>query len=344
MKNRTAIGRIAFWLGIAGFLLVSARCTFWTAYRAPLGPTLDEGQLLETMVAGAMVEATAQATIPPTSTHTPLVEQEPVCGETGSWNILILGTDVVAMRGDAGSDLTSMMRVDFSGNQVTVYAFSRELWVNTSGLGLTNPTVEATELGTVYYEAFRRSNRVNTRDAMVDGTGMVAKALLWNFLLPTDHYLAVDLSQVPAMVDAIGGIPIDIPKRTTDPWIGMVIEPGQQTLNGVQAAAYARAKPDSEFGRIQRQQLLLDAARRRLVQPDVWTRIPQLYAQFNQVVATDLSLEQINHLACLMNEVPRESIRYESVRPEWTSPGPYGSFLWDKSQILRQLSDLELIP
>ena len=88
----------------------------------------------------------------------------------------------------------------------------------------------------------------------------------------------------------------------------------------------------------------MDAARLKLQQPDVWARIPQLYTQFNQVIATDLSLEQINHLSCLLNEVPSEAIVFDSVPQTWTSAGPRGSYLWDKTSVLNQLMGLGLIP
>jgi LCP family protein required for cell wall assembly len=111
----------------------------------------------------------------------------------------------------------------------------------------------------VFYEARSRSVSTNVKAAMVDGTNVTARMLAKNFLISTDHYLTVDLAQIPSMVDTIGGVPINIPVRTTDPVIGMVIPAGQQTLNGAQFVAYARAIPDSDFGRIQRNNLLVSA-------------------------------------------------------------------------------------
>ncbi len=340
--NIKAILRTLLWVLAVGLLALLTQCTFWSAYQKPLGPTLESVEPLDTLDVAAIIATPTQ--VPETPTATPSPGLTEVCGETSAWNILVLGSDVVAMRGDKGSDFVRMMRVDFPNKNVTVYAFPRELWVNTSGLGLYYPTVDATELGTVFYEAYRRSTNANRREKMAYGTNIVSKMLMWNFVLRTDHYITVDLTQIPAMVDAVGGVPIYIPTRITDPWIGMVFEPGQHTLNGAQVAAYARAKPDSDFGRINRQQQLMQAARQKLTEPEVWARIPQLYTQFNQVIATDLSLEQINHLACLMNEVSGESIVFEGVRQEWTSAGPQGSYLWDKSSVLNQLMGLGLIP
>ena len=98
-----------------------------------------------------------------------------------------------------------------------MFAFSRDLWVDTTGLGLTNPTINATKLGMVFYEARSRSTSTNVRDSMIDGTNATARMLANNFLVSSDHYLTIDLAQVPAMVDAIGGVPINIPATITDP-------------------------------------------------------------------------------------------------------------------------------
>jgi anionic cell wall polymer biosynthesis LytR-Cps2A-Psr (LCP) family protein len=149
---------------------------------------------------------------------------------------------------------------------------------------------------------------------------------------------------MPQIVDAVGGISINIPERTTDLWRPILFQPGQQTLNGAQTADYSRAFMDNDFSRIKRNQLLLEAMRQKLLDPAIWPRIPELYKQFSSVIVTDFSLEQIINLACLLKNVPPDSIIQESVRPEWTSPGPHGSLLWDQYSLKARLKELELIP
>jgi anionic cell wall polymer biosynthesis LytR-Cps2A-Psr (LCP) family protein len=145
------------------------------------------------------------------STVVPTVEPVSVCGEPAAWNVLVLGSDAGDLRYDKGSDLTRIFRVDFPNRKATIYAFPRDLWVDTAGLGLTNPTMDATQLGAVFYEARSRSTSTSVKAAMVDGTNATARMLAKNFLISTDHYLTIDLIQLPAMVDAIGGVSINIP-------------------------------------------------------------------------------------------------------------------------------------
>lgn len=358
MKTKNLAGLVLLGLVIVGILGV----TVWAvkAYQTPLGPALQistptplsfinqmapEGIPINNQVAPTAIPINTQIIPTTVPTAVPTIAPVGVCGETAAWNILILGSDAADMRGKKGSDLTRMARVDFLNRKVTVYSFSRDLWVDTAGLNLTYPNINAAPLGRVFYEARIRSTSLNVKTAMVDGTQTTARVLAKNFLISTDHYVTIDLAQIPAMVDAIGGVPINIPVTTTDPWIGTVIPAGQQTLNGAQFIAYARAIPDSDFGRIERNNLLLKALQQRLLDPGVWARIPQLYVQFNGVIATDLSPEQINHLACLLKEVPPEAILQDGVRQEWTSPGPQpGSLLWNKTTVINRLKELGLIP
>ncbi|HEX2997786.1 MAG TPA: LCP family protein [Anaerolineales bacterium] len=353
MKTKSFVG-LAFlgliMLGILGMTVWAVK-----AYQSPLGPSLDlptpttiviYDQIIPTAIPiNNQIAPTATPVPTQVPTAIPTATQPGSCGETAIWNILILGSDAGDMRGEKGSDLTRMARVDFINKKVTIYSFSRDLWVDTTGLNLNYPMINATKLGRVFYEGRVRSPSLNVKTQMVDGTKATADMLARNFLINTDHYLTIDLSQIPAMIDAIGGVPVNVPVQTTDPWIGTVIPAGQQSLNGAQFVAYARAIPDSDFGRIERNNLLVKALQQKLLDPNVWIRIPQLYMQFSGVIATDLSPEQINHLTCLLTDVPPEAVVQEGVRQEWTYPGPQpGSLFWDRTIVTNRLRELGLIP
>ena len=330
----------------------------YSAYQQRQGPALDSTSMplfatrtpqsaahsSTATIPAAVKPITATPSVKVAISPTPQVTAQVAntCGESGAWNVLVIGSDFADMRGPKGSDLTRMMKVDFSGNKVSIYSLSRDLWVDTTGVGLTNPNIDATRLGMVYYEGRIRSSQFAEMDTVVDGTRMTAKMLEKNFSLHTDHYLTIDLNHLGNMVDAIGGLPINIPATITDPYIGMVIQAGQQTLSGAQVVAYARAIPDSDFNRIQRNNQILNALRQKLLDPTIFAKLPDLYTQFKSVIATDLSIEQINHLVCLFKGAPENSIIMDSVKPEWTSPGPQGSLLWNSSNVLTRLKELGL--
>ncbi|BDG61473.1 LCP family protein [Caldinitratiruptor microaerophilus] len=134
--------------------------------------------------------------------------------------------------------------------------------------------------------------------------------------IPIDHYARLDFQGFEKIVDALGGIDVNIPKRMyyVDPYDdngGLVIDfkPGPQHLNGEQALKYARFRHDEEgdWGRMRRQQevvkLLLDKA----LSPSVVVRLPGLVRSLYQAVDTDLGLGQLLDFAMAGKEVAQGS-------------------------------------
>lgn len=75
-----------------------------------------------------------------------------------------------------------------------------------------------------------------------------------------DHYVQLDLRGLVQMVDAVGGVPVDLDEPITDDRAGANLPAGPQRLDGRDALAFARVRGiDSDRGRIGRQQQLLDA-------------------------------------------------------------------------------------
>ncbi|MEI6289977.1 MAG: LCP family protein [Chloroflexota bacterium] len=265
------------------------------------------------------------------------------CSGSGSMNILVIGSDYAELKGEKGSDLTRIVRVDFDNKKAAIFSFSRDLLVDTTGLGLVNPVVNSSRLGMVFYEGRIRSPQLLASDTIVDGTRISAKMLSKNFSINSDHFVSIDLNNLGTLIDSIGGLPINIPIRTTDPFIGTVIEAGQQTLTGPMLVAYARAIPDSDFGRIKRNDLIISALRAKLIDPSVLLKLPVLLKDSKSIIATDLAEADINNLICIMKEIPADSIVYDGVKPEWTTMNSDGSLSWDKQLVTERLSALGLI-
>jgi LCP family protein required for cell wall assembly len=323
----------------------------WLVYKRPLGSALDNLNR-SVSVATPTTAAAIPGTPVPTNTPaavipaalTPTSTPAGVCGETAVLNVLVLGSDANDLWYPQGADLTRVVHVDFLNKTVSIFSFSRDLWVDASSLDFTNPDIESAKLGIIYNEARMRSSKPDPNDVDLDGINAMAKTLAVNFTLYNDHYIALDLDQFPAMVDAIGGLPINIPTGFTDPLSGMVFTAGAQTLNGLQTANYARAFLDTDLNRIPRDDLVVEALYQKLLDPLVWVKIPELFQEFQDALTTDFTPEQVAHLTCLMKKVPTESIVQDGVKAEWTSPGPEGSLLWDRTKVLNRLRELGMIP
>jgi LCP family protein required for cell wall assembly len=62
-----------------------------------------------------------------------------------------------------------------------------------------------------------------------------------------NHYLEVEFGGFAGIIDALGGIELDVPHAARDNKSGLVLEPGVQKVNGATALAYARSRSYEEF-------------------------------------------------------------------------------------------------
>ena len=69
-----------------------------------------------------------------------------------------------------------------------------------------------------------------------------------------DGYVAIDMEDLPALVDAVGGVNVDPPDPLVDPGLALDIRAGSQTLDGATALDYVRTRVDTDYGRAARQQ------------------------------------------------------------------------------------------
>lgn len=111
--------------------------------------------------------------------------------------------------------------------------------------------------------------------------------------IPLRYYVQIDTAGFRRLVDAIGGVPIDVEKdmKYTDKAGGLYIDlkAGPQVLNGEQAEGYVRfRKTDSDLMRAQRQQKFIAAAIKEVVKPGNLLKINQLYKIATDAVQTNI--------------------------------------------------------
>lgn len=126
-----------------------------------------------------------------------------------------------------------------------------------------------------------------------------------------DHYILVRTGSFADIIDALGGVDLDVEKRMyyEDPWDdngGLVIDlyPGEQHLDGEQAIQYVRYRDgEGDIGRIKRQQKFMRAVLDQVVSPEILPRLPQLVKEIWKTVETDMSVADFLQFANLMKDV-----------------------------------------
>jgi LCP family protein required for cell wall assembly len=276
-------------------------------YHQPLGPALGPPARETSLPSGA------QHSFQLPQSATPSVTPQPLCGGPALMNLLLIGSDTRADSYLYGlSDAIRLVRVDFTLPRVTVLEMPRDLWVEipdiSSHYGITHGKLNQAYLygnpGFGYY------------DGPGQGPGLLARTLDLNFGARPDHYAAVNLHTFAAVVDALGGLdvylPYDVDARTPAFPDAIFIPKGQHHLDGETALWVARIRQYSVFSRAENQDLILCALRKKLTSPAVLPKIPALIQEFQRDVQTDLSLEQVNQLACLATQMSGRDVIFAS--------------------------------
>ena len=166
--------------------------------------------------------------------------------------------------------------------------------------------------GLVGGEHYRRTADFEAAEAA--GLAALEETVEQKIGLPIHYHMLVDFNGFVALVDALGGIDLDIPERMYDERAELDLQPGHQTLNGYQALAYARARYTvrrGDFGRSVNQRQLLLAIKDKSLSLGILAIIlkanPVISALDNSVVS-NLSLDDAKHLYRVVQVMPPENI------------------------------------
>lgn len=117
--------------------------------------------------------------------------------------------------------------------------------------------------------------------------------------VPIDNYVIVNLDAFRQIVDAIGGVEIDVQHymemRDHSQGLSISLTPGVQVLDGNKAEQFVRFRgyPNGDLGRIEAQQKFLEAFAKKVLSFDTLTKLPQLVDIAFASVKTDISLMEL---------------------------------------------------
>jgi LCP family protein required for cell wall assembly len=143
---------------------------------------------------------------------------------------------------------------------------------------------------------------------------------------PIQYFAAVDLYGFERLVNAVGGVTVDVERPIDDPtydWLdgsppGFHLAAGPQTMNGRTALAFVRSRNgagDNDFTRARRQQLLLLALRDKLADPAMLPMIPQLVQIAGDTIRTNFPVDRIAEMVQLAGDVDRANVTQVVLSP-----------------------------
>lgn len=202
--------------------------------------------------------------------------------------MLLIGSDIREgqTQSESRSDTNILVRVDGGTNTVTMVSIPRDTAIDIDGHGVS------------------KFNNAYTYDG---AAGAIREA---SELCGVDisHYAEVNFGNLVALVDAVGGVDVEVTELIDDPkadnseWDPnaepIIIEPGMQHLDGAAALVFARSRAyvDGDFTRTENQRKLIQAIVDKVLAMNV-VELPGVIEAAAQSVTTDLSVTDIISLA-----------------------------------------------
>ena len=147
--------------------------------------------------------------------------------------------------------------------------------------------------------------------AYVYGGIDLAKETVEDFLgIQIDRYAIVNFNSLVKLVDAVGGIEVDVPQRMYKPSENIDLQPGLQTLDGAGALAYSRYRNTSggDLDRIKRQQEVIKLLVEKITGVQGLKNLPELINLMQENVETDIPVREIFALAKLAGDILENDI------------------------------------
>ncbi|HEY7993037.1 MAG TPA: LCP family protein [Candidatus Eremiobacteraceae bacterium] len=216
-----------------------------------------------------------------------------VMGVDDSWT----DTDEV-YTSQSRSDTNIAVSIDLHSHQIGVVSIPRDLWVD------------------IPKDGYGKLN-----EAIADGGPERTEATLEKNLStpPFDYYMVLNINATKEVVDAIGGLDVDVEKDMDydDNWghLHIHLKKGPHHLDGDQVVGYIRYRHDAEgdFGRMRRQRQVVQLLVKRLKDPSIAMHVVPLIGVVRQNVRTNLSFEQMLDLAKGLQDVTPQMVHEAEV-------------------------------
>ncbi|WP_192930131.1 LCP family protein [Alkaliphilus pronyensis] len=199
--------------------------------------------------------------------------------ENGKTNILIFGVDALSKEKakKTRSDSIMLFSMDSSGENPTLISIPRDTIVDIPGR--------------------RNPEKINHAHAYGDAQ-LLVETVENLFGIKVNQYVRVNYRAVEEMIDAIGGIEIDVPMdmKYSDPYdnppLHINIPKGLQVLDGKNAVHFLRFRKgysNQDLGRIEAQQNFVNSLKDKALSPKIIPKIPKLINIFHEHVDTNIS-------------------------------------------------------
>ncbi len=216
-------------------------------------------------------------------------------------NILLLGVGGAGHEGSYLTDTIMIASLQPSQKRLAFISIPRDLLVEIPGYG------------------WRKINNAGAFGEMQQagqGPELARQVVSATFDIPIDYYVQIDFEGFAKVIDALGGVTVDVENSFTDykyptydhKWRVVSFKKGVQTMDGDTALKYVRSRHSlmnnegSDFARSKRQQKVLVAVKEKVLSPSFLLnpqKINEVLATISENLSTNLQVWEMVRLATL---------------------------------------------
>ncbi len=149
----------------------------------------------------------------------------------------------------------------------------------------------------------------------VEGVEALVGTMAELYQVPIHGYAQIDMNDMAALVNAVGGVDVSPPEPLVDPIVRLDIPAGDQRLDGRTAMAYMRSRADTDYNRAARQQEVLQEVVRRLTSPRTDVDVAEFFSGLRSF-ETDLPLDDLPTLVEIARRARNAEVTGEVLGPE----------------------------
>jgi LCP family protein required for cell wall assembly len=229
-------------------------------------------------------------------------------------NILVIGIDKTPWRTATLTDSMMVVSIDPVGETATIVSLPRDL--------VRVPLGDGNVFGPKLNSLMAYGDR-HPEDFPQGGTRALEDAIGALLGIDIHYYVRIDFYGFVKLVDAVGGVDINVTKAFYDETydgigvnekgvLGWGVEAGPNHFSGWEALAYSRARKadgESDFTRAARQQEVMLALRDKIMSDgSLLMNLPGLLDAFGDLVTTDLPTDRLPDLAAIADEMDDDAI------------------------------------
>jgi LCP family protein required for cell wall assembly len=235
-------------------------------------------------------------------------------------NILLLGYGGPGHDGPYLTDSIMLLSIRPGTREAIMISVPRDLWVKIPALPGNGFMIG--KLNSAYAIGTAHNSYPNVRSEWKTSTGggdLAAATVSQVTGQPIDYWVGVDFKAFRDVVNALGGVRVNVPTTLDDPYFpagestGMMrvhFDAGWQQFDGERALEYARSRETtSDFDRSRRQQLVMLAVRQRVFSLNAIPRMLSLLGALQDNVRTNLRPGDMQQLADLAGKIKEQDIR-----------------------------------